>query len=172
MSRAVSSRSRRVSGMHCSFLVSLLSLFALGQKRRLALWGIPILIFYALLTGASPSVVRSCIMAIFVLSAPLLRRDSDPITSLSAALLVILLQNPFAAASISLQLSFSSVAGLLLVSPRLYQTLLGSKTRGRVYRFLAASFSATGRVMRTSLPQAAWAGARYGAYFSAASSVR
>ena len=132
-----------VSGMHCSFLVSLLSLFALGQKRRLALWGIPILIFYALLTGASPSVVRSCIMAIFVLSAPLLRRDSDPITSLSAALLVILLQNPFAAASISLQLSFSSVAGLLLVSPRLYQTLLGSKTRGRVYRFLAASFSAT-----------------------------
>ena len=102
-----------------------------------------LLTFYALLTGASPSVVRSCIMAIFVLLAPLLRRDSDPITSLSAALLVILLQNPFAAASISLQLSFSSVAGLLLVSPRLYQTLLGSKTHGRVYRFLAASFSAT-----------------------------
>lgn len=47
-----------VSGMHCSFLMLLLAFFALGHKRHLALWGIPALIFYAVLTGASPSVVR------------------------------------------------------------------------------------------------------------------
>lgn len=130
-----------VSGMHCTFLISLLSLFLLHHQRRLALCGIPLLLFYAVLTGASPSVVRACVMSIFVLLAPLLRRDKDPITSLSAALLVILLQNPFAAASISLQLSFSAVAGLLLVTPRLYQTLLGDKAHGRASRFIAASFS-------------------------------
>lgn len=132
-----------VSGMHCSFLMLLLAFFALGHKRHLALWGIPALIFYAVLTGASPSVVRACVMACFVMLSPLLRRDSDPITALSAALLVILLQNPFAAASISLQLSFSAVAGLLLISPRLYRTLLGGKAHGRVSRFLAASLSAS-----------------------------
>ena len=132
-----------VSGMHCTFLVSLLSLFVLHHQRRLALCGIPLLLFYAVLTGASPSVVRACVMAIFVLLAPLLRRDSDSVTALSAALLVILLQNPFAAASISLQLSFSAVAGLLLVTPKLYKTLLGEKAHGRVYRFMVASFSAS-----------------------------
>ena len=41
---------------------------------------------------------RACIMQIFLLAAPLLRRESDGLTSLSAALLVILLANPFAAA--------------------------------------------------------------------------
>lgn len=132
-----------VSGMHCSFLVALLSAFAAGHKHRVALYGIPFLLFYAVLTGASPSVVRACVMSVFVLLAPLLRRDSDSITSLSAALLVILLQNPFAAASISLQLSFSSVAGMLLVTPRLYQTLLGGKKRRKGCRLVAASFSAT-----------------------------
>lgn len=130
-----------VSGMHCSFLVSLLNVLSLKKKRRLALWGIPALVFYAVLTGASPSVVRACVMAGFVLLSPLLRRDSDPITALSAALLVILLQNPFAAASISLQLSFSAVAGLLLVSPRLCQLLLGERAHGRVFRFIVTSFS-------------------------------
>lgn len=132
-----------VSGMHCSFLVSLLSVLSLMKKRRLALWGIPALVFYAILTGASPSVVRACVMAGFVLLAPLLRRDSDSLTALSAALLVILLQNPFAAASISLQLSFSAVAGLLLVSLRLCQLLLGERAHGRVFRFIVTSFSAS-----------------------------
>ena len=45
--------------------------------------------------------VRACIMVVFVLAAPLFQRDSDPPTTLSAALFLILLANPFAAASIS-----------------------------------------------------------------------
>lgn len=61
--------------------------------------------------GLSPSVVRACVMQAFVLAAPLFKRDSDGLTSLGAALLVILLGNPFAAGSISLQLSFAATLG-------------------------------------------------------------
>ena len=50
-----------------------------------------VLLFYMVMVGLTPSVVRACIMQIFLLAAPLLRRESDGLTSLSAALLVILL---------------------------------------------------------------------------------
>ena len=133
-----------VSGMHCGFLLALVTLLTGRHRRRLtALCAIPLLLFYALLTGASPSVLRACVMLSLLAAAPLFRRESDGPTSLAAALFLILLTNPFAAASISLQLSFGAVAGLLWLTPRLYQLLLGGKQHGRGYRFTAASFSAT-----------------------------
>ncbi len=133
-----------VSGMHCGFLLILLTAL-LGRHRRrlLALCAIPILVFYALLTGGSPSVVRACVMLSLLLAAPLFRRDSDGVTSLTAALFLILLVNPFAAASVSLQLSFAAMAGILFLTGRLYRLLEGGKKRGRVFRFLASGFSAT-----------------------------
>ncbi len=133
-----------VSGMHCGFLLALVTLLTGRHRRRLtALFAIPLLIFYALLTGASPSVLRACVMLSLLTAAPLFRRESDGPTSLAAALFLILLTNPFAAASISLQLSFGAVAGLLWLTPRLYRLLLGGGKHGRGYRFTAASVSAT-----------------------------
>ena len=133
-----------VSGMHCGFLLALVTLLTGRHRRRLtALCAIPLLLFYALLTGASPSVLRACVMLSLLAAAPLFRRESDGPTSLAAALFLILLTNPFAAASISLQLSFGAVAGLLWLTPRLYQLLLGGKQHGSGYRFTAAGFSAT-----------------------------
>ena len=129
--------------MHFGYLMLLLSLLGPQRRRLMAAAGVPVLVFYALLTGASPSVVRACVMLLFVLAAPLFRRESDPPTTMFAALFCILLANPFAAASISLQLSFGAVAGLLWLSPRVQGLLLGDRPRGRVYSFLAASLSAT-----------------------------
>ena len=115
-----------VSGMHCGFLVALVAwAFGRRSRARAAAFGIPSLIFYALMTGAKPSVVRACVMFALLLSAPLARREHDPPTALSAVLFLILLQNPYAAASVSLQLSFASVAGLLWLSPKLYAVLSG-----------------------------------------------
>ena len=106
-----------VSGLHCAFLVTLLSLLVSRRRRLLCAVTIPALLFYMVMVGLSPSVVRACIMQMFLLVAPLFRRNSDPLTSLAAALLVILLVNPFAAASVSLQLSFSATLGMVLLSP-------------------------------------------------------
>lgn len=112
-----------VSGLHCGFLIGMMGLL-LGRRRRLtALIGYPVLLFYMLMVGGTPSVVRSCVMTGLFLLAPLLGREGDAPTSLAAAALVILVGNPFAVGSVSFQLSFASVAGLLLASPRIYHTL-------------------------------------------------
>ena len=68
--------------------------------------------------------VRACVMLSFLTAAPLFRRESDPPTALMTALFLILLDNPFAAKSVSLQLSFGAVVGLLWLSPKLYRCLL------------------------------------------------
>ena len=150
-----------VSGLHCAFLVTLLALLISRRQRLLCAVTIPLLLFYMVMVGMSPSVVRACIMQIFLLIAPLFRRGSDPLTSLAAALLVILLCNPFAAASVSLQLSFSATLGMVLLSPRLYKLLTGwYKGRCRPLRtalcFVAANLSATLSAVVFTAPLTAW----------------
>lgn len=111
-----------VSGLHCAFLVSLLAMLIPAHRRRTgAAMTILVLLFYMLMVGMTPSVVRACIMQIFLQLAPLFRRDGDSLTSLSAALLAILLCSPMAAQSISLQLSFAATLGILLLSGRMYR---------------------------------------------------
>ena len=150
-----------VSGLHCAFLVTLLALLISRRQRLLCAVTIPLLLFYMVMVGMSPSVVRACIMQIFLLIAPLFRRGSDPLTSLAAALLVILLCNPFAAASVSLQLSFSATLGMVLLSPRLYKPLTGwYKGKCRPLRaalcFVAANLSATLSAVVFTAPLTAW----------------
>lgn len=138
-----------VSGLHCAFLVTLLSLLIPPTHRRtLCAVASAVLVFYMLLTGLSPSVARACVMQLFLLSAPLFRRGSDPLTSLAAALTVILLANPYAVGSVSLQLSFAATLGMVLLSGRLYKSFTGwYRGRNRAVRvalfFLAANLAAT-----------------------------
>ena len=104
-----------VSGFHISFLVGT-AMALTGKSRRAALGMIPLLVFYALMAGGTPSAFRAVIMQCTLLFAPIARRESDGPSALAFALLVLLVQNPFAAASVGLQLSFASVAGILLVA--------------------------------------------------------
>lgn len=142
-----------VSGMHCAYLLALVGFLTGRHRRRLtAAAAIPTLIFYAFLTGASPSVVRACVMLSLLTAAPLFRRESDPPTALAAALFLILLNDPFAAKSISLQLSFGAVAGLLWLTPRLYRRLLGTGKHGRIYCVTASSLSSTAGALLLTAP--------------------
>ena len=146
-----------VSGMHCAYLLALVGSLTGKHRRRLtAAVAIPILVFYALLTGASPSVVRASVMLSFLTAAPLFRRESDPPTALLTALFLILVNNPFAAKSVSLQLSFGAVAGLLWLSPRVYRTLAGEKRHGRAFAFTASSVSATVGCLALTAPISAY----------------
>lgn len=145
-----------VSGMHCGFLLTMVTLLAGKHRYRLvALCTIPLLLFYVLLTGGSPSVVRSCIMLSLFLFAPLVDRDNDGPTSLSAALLLILLKNPFAAASVSLQLSFGAMLGILLVTPRLCALLSKGKKHSRLFHFTATNIAVTIGAMAFTVPLSA-----------------
>ncbi len=117
--------------------------------------------------GSSPSVVRAAFMQSTVLAAPLLRRENDAITSLSAILALLLLINPDACASVSLQLSILAMLGILLVTPRVYAGLIGGKrskkllcasrparAAGKALIGVCASFSATVGALIFSTPVA------------------
>jgi len=136
-----------VSGLHVGFLVGF-AVSVLGRgRRRSAIAGIVLAGFFAAVTGGVPSVMRAVILQSFALIAPLAEREYDPFTGLSAALMLLLLCNPFAAASVSLQLSFASCAGIQLLSVPLSERLkthrIQHRVPRRVARFCVGSLSTT-----------------------------
>ena len=154
MSRAGIMHIVAVSGMHVAFLVGLLQLL-LGAGKRSSLLCIALVWAFVLLTGGSPSALRAAFMQTTLLLAPLFGRENDPPTSLLTALAVLLLINPRAASSVSLQLSFASVAGLLLFAPRLYRALSPGKRRGplaALWRYLAGSLASSLSVLLLTIP--------------------
>lgn len=147
------SHSIAVSGMHVSILLAMVGLLCLRQPSITAIMGIPLIILFALMTGASPSVCRAAVMQIFMLAAPLVQRENDPLTTMSTAALVLLIQNPWTIASISFQLSFAAVIGLILFAGKMQKRLLGlSEKPGRIMRFLASGISATMSASITTIP--------------------
>ena len=104
-----------VSGMHIAFLVGVIQLL-FGARPASSVAGLMLVWFFVLMTGATPSAVRAGIMQSVLLMAPVFRRENDGITSLAFALALILLVNPFSCASISLQMSFSAMAGMILLA--------------------------------------------------------
>ena len=102
-----------VSGMHLAYLLGFFQRL-LGKSRRNTLFAIGIIWCFVLISGASPSAVRAGTMQSIFLMAPVFRRENDTATTVSVALAAILLCNPHAAGSVSLQLSFGAMAGILI----------------------------------------------------------
>ncbi|MCD8086489.1 MAG: DNA internalization-related competence protein ComEC/Rec2 [Clostridiales bacterium] len=111
-----------VSGLHVMLFAQIL-LKVPGSQRVKRLLALPVLVLFALLTGCRPAIVRAVLMETLFLLAPVFGRENDAPTSLSFALLILLLQNPYAVAGVGLQLSFLSVLGIELVQPRLHQAM-------------------------------------------------
>ena len=111
-----------VSGMHVAFLVGFVQ--SILRKRRLsAVVSIALVWLFVPVAGATAAVIRAAFMQTTVLLAPLLRRENDAITSLSAILALLLLINPDACASVSLQLSFAAMLCMITITPRIYGRL-------------------------------------------------
>ena len=67
-----------VSGLHCMFLVELLDrLLRASHRRTRCAVTIPLLFLYAVMVGASPSILRACVMLSMTQLAPLFRREKD-----------------------------------------------------------------------------------------------
>ncbi len=166
MKRAGLAHVAAVSGLHISFLVGLLGLF-FNRKLRLGAFFITLLLFlFAAMVGNSPSVLRAVWLHGALLWAPLLGREEDRPTSLSAALLILLLIDPSSAADPGLQLSFASTAGIFLFSGPLYArwtSRLQSKGKSlylrllfRLFKGVAASLSVTVGALFFTIPITAW----------------
>lgn len=147
-----------VSGMHVAFLVGFLKT-VLRRKKLYSAVALPIVWIFAAVAGGTPAVLRAAFMQSSVLVAPLIKRENDGITSLTAILAILLIINPVACASISLQLSFSAMLGMILITPKVHRSLtknmLPKKKRGILQKLLysvSASFSATVGALVFSTP--------------------
>ncbi len=119
-----------VSGMHIAFLMAILLKLPLPIQLR-QLFCVPALIAFAMLTGGRPSVFRAVVMGLCVLLASFFRRDSDSWAALRLALILLLLHNPYAVEDVGLQLSFLSVAGILLFTRKAANFLMNTGRPGR-----------------------------------------
>ena len=155
LSRAGLMHAAAVSGMHVAFLVGFLELL-LPNRRRLGFLLLPLLGAFAALSGFTPSVCRAVFIQSMTLIAPLFRRESDPPTSLLLVLAILLLINPYAAASVSLQLSFAATAGILLFSRPIFEKTAGRLPQNRLGVAAAASLSASLSALLLTLPLTAW----------------
>lgn len=116
-----------ISGMHLSFLLGFLRLFT-HRGKLTAIIGLPLMALFAMASGASPSIVRAAIMQAFVIVAPLVKRENDTPTSMTAALALILCANPASCASVSLQLSFGAIMGISAFSEKCYMFFSETRT--------------------------------------------
>ncbi|MBM4164758.1 MAG: ComEC/Rec2 family competence protein [Lentisphaerae bacterium] len=113
-------------GLVAAVLAAGLSFLAFPRTR----WGltlIPLLFGYTLLTGASSSAMRACLMAAFYFGAPLVRRKPDLSAALAAAAIIQIAWDPRDLLSIGFLLSYTVMAGLVLLCPplsRLFRALL------------------------------------------------
>ncbi|MBN1621367.1 MAG: DNA internalization-related competence protein ComEC/Rec2 [Endomicrobiales bacterium] len=115
-----------VSGMHVGYCVAIFwGLFRLLglSYRRAALFTIPFIPIYALVTGANPPVLRASMMAIFIIISLSLARESNIYQSLSIAALTILILNPQALFTASFQLSFAATLGIVYIYPFLNKAI-------------------------------------------------
>lgn len=127
-SRSGLSHTIAVSGMHVSILLALI--FGLFGKRRLGLT-LPWLLlpFFTAMVGFTPSAVRAAVMQLVLILAFISKQEYDLPTALGFALLLSLLQNPWAIASVSLQMSYLAVVGIYLFSRPCYEFLCGTKPK-------------------------------------------
>ncbi|MCL1828614.1 MAG: DNA internalization-related competence protein ComEC/Rec2 [Oscillospiraceae bacterium] len=126
-----------VSGLHIAFLTGFVR-SALGRRKQAAAVGIPLIVFFVLMTGSQASAIRAGFMQICLLAAPLIRRENDSLTSLSAVAALLLIINPQAVGSIGFQLSFSAMTGVVLVTPRIYDSLTGLAADKNIFTGYAA----------------------------------
>ena len=116
-----------VSGGHTVFLIMLLErlfkLFNVSKKSSKYI-SIIVIILYIFITGATPSIVRAGIACIIVKISEIIGRENDGYTTLFLVLLLILIKNPFYIYSLSLQLSFLGVLGIMMLYTKIKQRLL------------------------------------------------
>ena len=108
-----------LSGLHMSIIIGFCDLILqkLYVDRRIRCFVLAFLGFaYLALTGFSMSAARAVIMLCMVYLAHLLWEDSDPITSLALASVIILAFNPFALYDVSLWMSVIATLGIIVVS--------------------------------------------------------
>lgn len=107
-----------ISGLHISVVAMAASrlLSKIFSKRTSAAMTLAVIFLYAMLIGFPASLIRAAVMFAVFSMAPVAGRYSDSVTRLCAALLGMLLFNPFFIYDGGFVLSFGASAGILLLT--------------------------------------------------------
>ncbi len=111
-----------ISGLHVGIFCSIILILArilVPQRPYAYMLVIMGLIFYILLTGGRPSVVRASIMAAIFFTSYVVERESVVLNTWAVAALLILFFSPTALFEIGFQLSFTCVFFILVLYPRI-----------------------------------------------------
>ncbi len=115
-----------VSGLHVSFLISLVYfLLKICRANHIVRFVVTtsFIFFYAYLCGFVPSVMRAGIMAIVFMLSKLLCKRYDSLSSLGLAGFLICIFSPLTALDYGFQMSFFSVAGVIMLARPLTKIL-------------------------------------------------
>jgi competence protein ComEC len=107
------------SGMNVTLIGGFVSSFLIIFLKRQVAIGLSILgiIFYAILAGLEPSIVRASIMGILVFSSQILGRQTLAVNSLFLAGFGMLFVDPTLLGDVGFQLSFAATLGILYIKP-------------------------------------------------------
>lgn len=116
-----------VSGMHVGIIYIVLNwlLYFLDSKTSLRITKIILICtliwFYALITGFSPSVLRSTIMISVYILAKSFNKHTNGYNILTFTAFCLLVYNPFLIWDVGFQLSFLAVLGLIYLQQKIYK---------------------------------------------------
>ena len=139
-----------VSGAHTSYIILGLTYIITKSKapRRIGyIITIIILLVFIIITGASYSVIRACIMSIITISAKLFYKKENFFISICVSLFIILIQNPFAINDIGLKLSFLGTIGIIVFNKNITGLFIRIKIKENIAKVLSLTFSAQLMIM-------------------------
>ncbi|WP_082468377.1 ComEC/Rec2 family competence protein [Pedobacter sp. R20-19] len=98
---------------------------------------------YALVTGLSPSVVRSAIMITIFITAKTFAQNKNGYNTLAFAAFCQFIYDPFLIWDVGFQLSYLSVFGLIYLQPKIYKWVyIKNKWLDKVWELIALSIAA------------------------------
>jgi len=138
-----------VSGSHVAIIFFMLDflLVFLNKKRFLRVLKFIIICSliwtYALITGLSPSVLRSAIMITIFIFAKTFAKNRNGYNTLGFAAFCQLIYNPFLLWDVGFQLSYTSVFGLIYLQPKIYKWVyVKNKWLNKIWELIALSLAA------------------------------
>ncbi len=103
-------------GLIAAIFMGVLALLRLPKKLNFVLVACAMVV-YTFIAGASPPIVRAVIIFVVFVAGYLMNRESDMLNSLAFAAFIMLLANPRELFDPSFQLSFVSIAGMVIFMP-------------------------------------------------------
>jgi len=163
-----------ISGLHLALVYYILSLFismipgiqkSIGFQSLLCIVGLWI---FALVSGASPSVLRSAVMFSFVLGGKSLGYKGSVANALACSAFFLLLYNPYYLWDIGFQLSYLAVIGIVAIQDPMYRMLY---FKSRIARYLWKACTVTMAAQISTLPFCLYYFHRFPLYFLPANLV-